>query len=451
MTASTFRFLPAALLLVAAGCQPAKPDDSGDTVVCAGPSVASIEEQTVILDDVAAKVKAEITLCDAEDQLSYAWIMDSAPLDSDQDTSILEDNETSEVKWKPDVVGTYVLTLVVTDQNGKISQLVYAVVNVVSGNEPPVADCGANKTAVVGDRVDLDGSASSDPEGAAVVYDWSLSSGPDGTGLGYDDVFNGDKAVATVVPDVAGTYVVSLVVGDGENWSEPDYCSITVASENSAPIADAGDSSALSPCTPPDFHLDGWGSYDPDGDALTYAWTLLTAPSGSAGYFSSDAATPDPYFRWDIPGEYVFELQVCDDGQCSAPDVVTYLFADETENAPPTANAGADQTISKETDCETDAYVFTCEECPADSVTIDGSASIDEIDGDELDFYWTEPTGEPVIAAPLSPTTEVSIAAFPSVYATATTKTYEITLAVSDCSETDTDTVIVSYTCIGTY
>ncbi|MSQ01362.1 MAG: hypothetical protein EXR71_05630 [Myxococcales bacterium] len=448
---STLRFASASVLLLAAGCQPDKPDDTAEPIVCAGPSVSPISEQTVTLGDDRAVVTAEITPCGAEDQLSFAWIMDTAPLDSDQDTSLLSGGESPEVTWEPDVVGTYVLTLAVTDQNGLISQLVYAVINVVSGNEPPLADCGANKTAVVGDRVDLDGSASSDPEGAAVLYDWSLSSGPDGTDLGYDDVFNGDKAVATVVPDVAGTYVISLVVSDGENWSDPpDYCSITVASENSAPIADAGDSSALSPCTPPDFHLDGWGSYDPDGDALTFAWTLLTAPAGSAGYFSSDAATPDPYFRWDIPGEYVFELQVCDGGQCSAPDVVTYLFADETENSPPTANAGADQTISKETDCETDAYVFTCEECPADSVTIDGSASIDEIDGDELDFYWTEPTGEPVIAAPLSPTTEVSFAAFPAIYATTTTKTYEVTLAISDCSETDTDTVIVSYTCIGT-
>ncbi len=448
---STYRFLPAALLFLAAGCTAVEKDDTAEVVVCAGPTVDPIAEQTVTLGDGNAVVTAEVKPCVAEDQLSYAWVMDSAPLDSDQDTSLLGGGETAEVSWKPDVVGTYVLTLVVTDQNGLISQLVYAVVNVVSGNEPPIADCGANKTAIVGDRVDLDGSASSDPEGAAVVFDWSLSSGPVGTDLGYDDVFNGDKSVASVVPDVAGTYVVSLVVDDGENWSEPDYCSITVASENVAPIADAGDSSALSPCTPPDFHLDGWGSYDPDGDALTYAWTLLTSPAGSASYFSSDAATPDPYFRWDIPGEYVFELQVCDAGQCSAPDVVTYIFADETDNAPPTANAGADQSISKETDCETDAYVFTCEDCPADSVTIDGSASIDDVDGDELDFYWTEPTGEPVIAAPLSPTTEVSFASFPAVYDTATIKTYEITLAASDCSETDTDTVIVSYTCIGTF
>lgn len=451
MTPRLLHILPAVLLLV--GCPSDPPKDSGDTAgagQCTGPSVEPIAEQVVAFGD-NAEVAATVTPCAETDTLTYAWVMDTTPLDSDQDTSILTGGDSATVSWEPDQVGTYVLTLVVTDQDARVSELVYAVVNVESGNEKPLADCGTNKTATAGDRVDLDGSASSDPEGAALTYDWSVASAPDASALEHDDVFNGDKAVASVVPDVAGTYVMSLVVSDGENFSEPDYCSITVASDNQAPIADAGDSSALSPCTPPDFHLDGWGSYDPDGDALTFEWTLLSAPSGSTGYFSSDHTAADPYFHWDIPGEYTFELQVCDALQCSAPDVVTYTFVDESENSAPTANAGADQSVTQEPDCETSSYVWTCEDCPADSVTVDGTASVDETDGDELDFYWTESTGEVTIAAPMSPATEVTLPSFAATYNTAITKSWTLNLTVSDCTESDSDTVTITYTCTGSY
>ncbi len=450
MTPRLSLILPAALLLV--GCPQTPDKETGDTAAnaCTAPTVDPIEEQTIEYKD-DATVSAKVTPCADSDTLTYAWVMDSTPLDSDQDTSILSGGDSADVSWKPDSVGTYVLTLVVTDQDGGVSQIVYAVVNVVSGNEPPIADCGDNKTAVAGDRVDLDGSASSDPEGAEITYDWSVASSPDCSEVEHDDVFNGDKAVASLVPDCAGTYVLSLVVSDSENFSEADYCSVTVASDNQAPIADAGDSSTLSPCTPPDFHLDGWGSYDPDGDAVTYQWTLLSAPSGSAGYFSSDDTAADPYFHWDIPGEYTFELQVCDEQQCSAPDVVTYTFVDESENSPPTANAGDDQTVTQEPDCETASYVWTCEDCPADSVTIDGTASIDETDGDELDFYWTESTGEVTVAAPMSPTTEVSLPSFAATYNTAISKSWTVNLAVSDCSESDSDSVTITYTCTGSY
>ena len=265
--------------------------------------------------------------------------------------------------WEPDAVGVYVVGLSVSDDTGRVAAPVYVVIAVNSGNEQPVADCGASVTGRVGDRADLDGSASADPEGEEIEFDWSLASAPDGSLLDQDDVFNGDQPVASVVPDVPGVYVMSLVVGDGLNWSEADYCTVTVESDNETPVADAGDSETLSPCTAPDFHLDGWGSYDPDGDELTYAWSLLSAPSGSAGYFSSDANAADPYFRWDIPGEYLFQLQVCDAETCSAPDIVTFNFVDAGENNPPTANAGADQTIDVENDCETSTYVFTYKDC----------------------------------------------------------------------------------------
>jgi hypothetical protein len=84
-------------------------------------------------------------------------------------------------------------------------------------NGAPIADCGANMTAEANDRVDLDGSASRDPEGAALEYLWTLASVPDCSALtpGPDTVFNGNTASPSVVPDCEGSFVVSLAVSDG--------------------------------------------------------------------------------------------------------------------------------------------------------------------------------------------------------------------------------------------
>ncbi len=56
--------------------------------------------------------------------------------------------------------------------------------------------------------------------------------------------------------------------------------------------------------------LDGTGSTDPDGDTLTYAWTL-TAPAGSAAVLD-DATSATPTFTADVDGDYVVELTVSD-------------------------------------------------------------------------------------------------------------------------------------------
>ncbi len=417
---------------------------------CAGPKVPALVDQSVSLGSIVT-VPAAAEPCAETDELTYTWTLDSVPLESTQGTASLNATDPMNANWEPDAIGTYVVGLSVSDLQGRTAEPVYAVITVSSGNEKPIADCGANMVGEENERIDLDGSASEDPEGEEIEFDWSLASAPDCSALDQDDVFNGDQATASVVPDCAGVFVMSLVVGDGLNWSEPDYCTVTVNSDNETPIADAGDSASLSPCTAPDFHLDGYGSYDPDGDSLTYSWSLISAPSGSAGYFSSNTDRPDPYFRWDIPGEYLFQLQVCDASSCSAPDVVTYTFVDAEENNAPTANAGDDQTIDVETDCETSAYVFTCEDCEAQSVTLDGSASIDSQDGDELDFFWAESTGELAIAAPTSPVTAVTTPAFASTYNTVTTRTWTVNLNVNDCSESDVDSVTVTYNCTGTY
>lgn len=96
-------------------------------------------------------------------------------------------------------------------------------VGMQQANEPPVAALSpASQRSVVGAVIRVDGRSSYDPEGAALTYTWSFTQVPIGSELDNTSfrLQDGGEA-ATFVPDVAGTYVVRLVVNDGQFDSNP--------------------------------------------------------------------------------------------------------------------------------------------------------------------------------------------------------------------------------------
>ena len=60
----------------------------------------------------------------------------------------------------------------------------------------------------------LDGKGSSDPDGDSLTYSWSFVPVPTGSGL--TTLTNPTAVHPTFSPDVAGQYVVGLVVNDGK-------------------------------------------------------------------------------------------------------------------------------------------------------------------------------------------------------------------------------------------
>jgi hypothetical protein len=100
---------------------------------------------------------------------------------------------------------------------------------------------------------------------------------------------------------------------------------------NSVPVADAGPDQTV--FVTDTVQLDGSGSSDVDLDALTFAWSLTTVPTGSSATLSDPAAV-SPTFDVDLPGTYVAQLIVNDGTEDSAPDTVTIT----TDNSAPTAD-----------------------------------------------------------------------------------------------------------------
>ena len=163
----------------------------------------------------------------------------------------------------------------------------------------------------------LDGSGSSDADGDLLTYNWSFTLVPSGSNATLSDstVVN-----STFTADVDGSYVVSLVVNDSTVDSQPDTATITAATANSAPIADAGDDQNVA--TGSLVTLDGSGSSDADGDLLTYNWSFTSRPDGSNATLS-DSTVVNPAFTADINGTYVVSLVVNDGTMDSEPNMVT--------------------------------------------------------------------------------------------------------------------------------
>lgn len=184
-------------------------------------------------------------------------------------------------------------------------------------NDPPQANAGGSRNVYVGDRVTLDGSASSDPNGDSISYRWKFTSRPRGSKaiLSNPDAINPMFGV-----DVPGDYVVQLIVED--RWgksSDPHTVRISTLT-NHQPVAEAGE--VISHVYLGDtVTLYGGASKDVDGDRLSYRWELTFRPSGSQTTLS-DPNIIDPTFRVDALGSYVAELVVNDGKVDSIPDKV---------------------------------------------------------------------------------------------------------------------------------
>jgi serine protease len=174
-------------------------------------------------------------------------------------------------------------------------------------NVAPVANAGAAQNVATRAVVTLNGSTSSDANGDPLTYNWVLTSKPTGSVA----VLSGASTASPVfTADVAGTFVVTLLVSDGKATSAPATVTITAvaAAVNVAPVANAGPNQTA--VTAALVRLDGRASADANGDPLTFTWALVKPPGSTATL--ADAKTSTPSFTPDLVGIYAAGLVVSD-------------------------------------------------------------------------------------------------------------------------------------------
>ena len=191
-----------------------------------------------------------------------------------------------------------------------------------SANTPPVANAGPDQTVLVGDVVTLNGSGSSDADGDPLTFQWSFSSRPSGSSA---TLSSASSVAPTFQIDRAGTYDIRLIVNDGKVDSTADIVIISTA--NSRPVANAGpDQTTLISNL---VTLDGSGSSDFDGNPLTYHWSLISRPAGSAAALTNPNGV-NPTFVPDKFGEYVAQLIVNDGVADSLADTIKIFDSEFT-------------------------------------------------------------------------------------------------------------------------
>jgi hypothetical protein len=230
------------------------------------------------------------------------------------------------------------------------------------------------------------------------------------------------RAAACTAIVVAAT---SALAACGGSTSPP-----STSTDNARPVADAGPDQLATELVP--VQLDGSGSTDADGDALTFTWEFRSMPDGSTATLS-DPNIVDPTFVPDLPGDYELRL-TADDGFPDGPgrDTMT-VTAEPAGTQPPVADAGPDQTV-----------VYSP---PSVTVNLDGTGSSDP-DNDPLTYSWVItdfesqtglPPANPVMlfgadtATPFFDVDEVDQLGI-----------YTIELTVSDGVLADTDQVVVT-------
>ncbi len=263
---------------MAAGYETFTTAEDGDVCTSPGPLAYAGMDQTV-------NENQKVTLNGSGSSgVSYEWTQVQGPSVTLSNPAAQNPTFTAPDLNGPAAAATLVFHLTVTDAGGR-KDTDSVTVTVRWDNIAPTANAGPDQTVKYGDKVKLNGSASSDPENKIVSYQWTASSGT------INPTLSGSTTATPsfTAPSKSGWVIYSLSVTDNGGLSSTDTVKITVTegtSSNTVPAAPTG-------VTASDGTLSGkvHVSWNPSTSATSYDLYRADMPAWAGGIPKQIAAS----------------------------------------------------------------------------------------------------------------------------------------------------------------
>jgi PKD repeat protein len=253
----------------------------------------------------------------ADDTFTYLW-----SVTKDGNAYAVTDATSNTFQFSPDDNGTYVATVVITDDNGGTVSVSSS--NIVADNVAPVASIGGLPGGNVNEGTTTTLSAGATDAGSADTfsYAWTVT-------RSASVYATGTAATFDFVPDDEGTYTVELVITDDDGGVSSTSSSTIVANN----VNPTGVISAVPANIMEGVQVDLTSTVQDNGsaDTLSYVWSVTR---NGSNYAVTGNTSANFSFTPDDDGDYVVSLDVTDgDGGTFTASSSTISVANENPGA----------------------------------------------------------------------------------------------------------------------
>ncbi len=287
------------------------------------PTVTGFEARPAFLTAPASKLTLAASAADPEkDTVAFRWTLTSQPAGAN--VRIAGPDAATAAAEGLTVPGDYFFAVTASDPTHAVRREVK--VTVFAKNQPPLLIEIHNRIPIT---VTLPDSSTHlrawavDLEGDPLAFEWKVVKQPPGANVALNippKAKTGDPARIASGMTVAGDYVFRIEISDGANTVSKDH-TVTVHPENHAPAIAEAVAAPATLKTPAAAAALSAKAADPDGDLMTFWWSVKKAPAGAKPVFDHPGHATTTVSGLIVPGDYTFTVTAIDRTKASSRDV----------------------------------------------------------------------------------------------------------------------------------